>query len=73
VPGVLVELIQESQFGLHGLASSVDETAKRTAITAELSAPERFDSQSEQLVGRLGADPDVTTVTWSVSQGAAAE
>ena len=73
VRGLLVELIQESQFGLRELASSVDEAAKRTAITAELSAPERSDSQLEHLVGHLGADPDVTTVTWSVSQGAATE
>ena len=71
--GILVELIQESQFGLHELASAMNEEAKRTIITAELSAPERFDPQLEQLVSRLGADPDVTTVTWSVAQGEATE
>ncbi len=71
--GRLVELIQESQFGLHELASAANEEAKRTVITAQLSAPERFDSQLEQVVGHLGADPDVTTVTWSVAQAESTE
>jgi putative Mg2+ transporter-C (MgtC) family protein len=73
VRGRLIELIQESQFGLHELASAANEEAKRTVITAQISAPERFDSQLEQVVGHLGADPDVTTVSWSVGQAKATE